>query len=344
MPELRRDPIVGRWVIIATERAQRPGNIIDTSELTRQETGQPCPFCEHHESSVPPEVYAVRDHSPHNAPGWKVRVVPSINPFLRIEPYFQRRGQGLYDVVNGYGVHEVVIETPQHVANMADLDAGQIEQVIRAYAVRFQELSKNTQLKFIMVYKNFSRTTPSHFAHARSQIVATPINPMRAKDKLKGARDYFFHRERCIYCDLINQELDAKKRVVLESEHFAVITPFASRFPFETWIIPKKHHCDFERGIAGCENDLAQTLKAVLRKIKVGLNDPEYNYVIHSAPIRRHSKITPEWKTIEEDYHWHIEVMPVLTRMAGFEKGTGFYICSIPPENTAEYLREVKVS
>ncbi len=344
MPELRKDPIVGRWVIIATERARRPGNIIDSVKPPAVTSAEPCPFCEHHEGSVAPETFAFRypDTQP-NGPGWQVRVVASRNPFVKIEQYFQRRGHGLYDVVNGYGVHEVVIETPQHVANMADLEIPQIEMVIKSYVVRYEELSRNPQLKFLMTYKNFSNATPSHFAHSRSQIIATPVNPMRAKDKLKGAHDYYQFRERCIYCDIVAQELETKKRLVHETDHFAAITPFASRFPFEVWIVPKRHHADFHKGVQGFEADLAKMLKQILLKVKVGLRDPDYNYVIHSAPIRRESRTSNNWRTIEEDFHWHIEVMPVLTRVAGFEKGTGFYICAIPPESTAEYLREVQV-
>ncbi len=341
MPELRKDPIVGRWVIIATERARRPGNIIDPSEIVREQTQLACPFCEHQEKAVAPEIFAFRGNPQPNGPGWQVRVVPSQNPFLQYENYCQRRGHGLYDVMNAYGTHETVIETPQHIENMADLDLGQIELVVKSYALRCRELSRNPELKFIMAFKNYSRAIPLHFAHTRSQIVATPINPMRAKDKLKGARHYYQYHERCIYCDLIVQELDAKKRIVLETDHFVVITPFASRFPFETWIIPKKHACDFHKGIEGYEGDLARALKSILQKVKIGLRDPEYNFVIHSAPIRKDNG--RQWLTIEDDYHWHMEVMPVLTRVAGFEKGTGFYICVIPPEQTAEYLREVKV-
>ena len=345
MPELRKDPIVGRWVIIATERAMRPGNIVDFNGSGKEDKSDECPFCEHHESMVPPEICAIRDHhSQANAAGWKVRVVPSRKPFLKIESHFQRRGHGLYDVVNGFGAHEIIIETPQHIANMADLDVPQIQLVIQTYVIRYNDLERNPQLKFVMAYKNFERTLgPGKAAHSRSQIIATPVNPMRTKDKLIGARHYFQYHDRCIYCDLIHQEKEAQKRLVLETEHFIVLTPFASRFPFEVWILPKKHHCDFAKGVTGMEGDLAKALKETLLKIKNGLNNPDYNFVVHSAPFRRERTITTDWKTIEDDFHWHIEVMPRLTRVAGFEKGTGFYICSIPPEQTAEYLRGVKV-
>ena len=344
MPELRKDPIVGRWVIIATERAMRPGNFIDFNGEGKEEKKEDCPFCEHRESMVPPEIHAVRDHQhPANGPGWKIRVIPSRKPFLKNEPYFQRRGHGLYDVVNGVGAHEVIVETPEHKNNMADLDVSQIQLVLQTYVLRFNELEKNPQLKFIMAYKNYERSIGNgRVGHSRSQIVASPVNPMRAKDKLNGAKQYYDYHERCIYCDLLAQEQTYNERVVLESSHFMAITPFASRFPFELWIIPKKHSCDFAKGVAGLEGDLAQVLKNILVKIKKGLNNPDYNFVVHTAPFRREQSKNRDWKTIEQDYHWHIEVMPRLTRVAGFEKGSGFYICSIPPENTAEFLRGVK--
>ena len=342
MPELRKDPIIGRWIIVATERARRPGNFVDPSENEFIE--EECPFCAHRESQTPPEIYALRDkHSHPNSAGWKVRVVPSIKPILRIEGSLNRQGSGLYDVTDGVGAHEVIVETPEHIANMADLDLKQIQLVFETFIVRINDLERDPRFKYVLAYKNYGWSAGGgKIRHSRSQIIATPINPMRVKEELIGAKQYFDLHERCVYCDLIKQECDAKKRIVIESDHFAVLAPFASRFPFELWILPKKHHCDFSKGAHGHIHDLAKVLKEVLMRLKVGLDDPAYNFVIHSAPFRR-DKSGNRWKTIEDDYHWHIEVMPRLTHVAGFEKGTGFYICSIPPESTAEFLREVEI-
>jgi UDPglucose--hexose-1-phosphate uridylyltransferase len=335
MSEFRKDPVVGRWVIIATERARRPGNFVDPQKNLFTEN-QECPFCNNQE----PPVYLV---SGDGGTPWKIRVVPSGTAVLNMNEQFHRRGHGLYDVVNAYGAHEVVIETHEHIANMADLSVGQIKLVLETYVARFRELEKNENLQYVLSYKNYGWAAGSRkIGHSRSQIMGTSVNPLRVKEKLVGAKRYFDYHERCLYCDLIRQEQHAKSRIVVESDHFIVLTPFAPRFPFELLILPKEHHCDFAKGVVGKEEDLAKILKNVLSRIKIGLDDPAYNYVIQTAPFRRAGKGT-RWKTIEQDYHWHIELMPRLARAAGFEKGTGFYICSIPPENTAEYLREVAV-
>lgn len=334
MPELRKDPVIGRWVIVATERARRPGNIIDSQENIFGEV-ESCPFCNNQDQ----EIYAIKDGNG----AWKVRVVPNGTPILRIEEKFKRRGHGLYDLVNGFGAHEVVIETPQHVANMADLDVAQITLVIQTYVARFKDLEKNAKFQYPIAYKSYGWSAGSRrIGHARSQIIVSPVNPSHVKEKLRGSKRYFDYHERCLYCDLIRQELEAKSRIVLETEHFLALTPFAPRFTFEIWIFPKKHNCDFAKGVVGQEEDLAKVLKEVLLRLKIGIGDPAYNYVIQTAPFR-HRKKGGRWRTIEEDYHWHIEVMPRLTMSAGFEKGSGFYICSIPPEHTAEFLREVNI-
>ena len=337
MPELRKDPVVGRWVIIATERARRPGNFVDSSENVF-DGKKNCPFC-HSKDQV---IYSAKNqHAGHR--DWSVLVVPSGAPTLKPQGHCSRAGQGLYDVINGYGAHEVVIETPEHIANMADLDVEQIKLVLETYVVRINDLEKDVKFKHVFPYKNYGVVAGGRaIGHSRSQIVATPVNPLRVKEKLTGAKKYYNYHERCVYCDLIRQEQQSKDRVIAENGHFIAITPFAARFLFEVWIIPKKHCCDFAKGIQGMETDLAALLRDILRRIKIGLNDPAYNYVIHSAPFRREEELKKQYQTIEEDYHWHIEIMPRLTRVAGFEKGTGFYICAVPPESMAEFLREVE--
>ncbi|MFA5410460.1 MAG: galactose-1-phosphate uridylyltransferase [Candidatus Omnitrophota bacterium] len=341
MPELRKDPIIGRWVIIATERAKRPDQFSGQAQEGPAEN--PCPFCEGKESETPPEIYAVRpERTPPNAPGWDLRVVPSIAPFLKIEGELERRGRGLYDLMNGVGAHEIVIETNQHIANMADLGEEQISKVITCYIDRLVDLEKDKRFKYVLVFKNHGWIAGAgRVKHARSQLIATPVNPKRVKEELVGARQYYDYHERCVFCDLIKQELGSKDRLVLDIDGFIAITPFASRFPFEVWILPKKHSCDFINLDMSMRLDLARVLKKVLMKLKKGLNDPPYNYVLHTAPFRR-TKVG-YWKSIDHDYHWHIEIMPRMTRVAGFEWGTGFYICPLPPEDAAKFLREVEI-
>ena len=341
MPELRKDPIIGRWVIISTERAKRPDQFTSPSQEGPAE--KPCPFCEGSESQTPLEIYAIRPrYTPANKPGWELRVVPSIAPFLRIEGDLERRGKGLYDLMNGIGAHEIIIETNQHIANMADLGEEQIAKVITCYIDRIVDLEKDQRFKYALVFKNYGWTAGGgRVKHSRSQLIATPVNPKRVKEELVGAKRYYNYHERCIFCDLIKQELESKDRVILDIDGFIAIAPFAARFPFEVWILPKSHSCDFTRLDMSMRIDLSRIMKKVLMKIKKGLNDPPYNYILHTAPFRREK--VGYWKSIDYDYHWHIEIMPRLTRVAGFEWGTGFYICPLPPENAAQFLREVEV-
>jgi len=341
MPELRKDPVIGRWVIIATERAKRPDQFVSASAGGPAE--KTCPFCQGHESQTPPEIYAIRNNnSAPNSPGWDLRVVPSIAPFLGVEGDLERRGKGIYDLMNGIGAHEIIIETNQHIANIADLSDEQISKVITAYINRMNDLEKDQRFKYALVFKNHGWTAGAgRIMHSRSQLIATPVNPKRVKEELVGARFYYDLHERCVFCDLIKQELASGDRVILDIDGFVAVAPFAARFPFEVWILPKKHSCDFTSLDMNARFELARILKQVLAKLKKGLQDPPYNYILHTAPFRR--KKLGYWKSIDTDYHWHIEIMPRLTRVAGFEWGTGFYICPISPEESAKFLRGVEI-
>jgi UDPglucose--hexose-1-phosphate uridylyltransferase len=322
MSQLRKDPIVGRWTIIATERARRPAAFVDHQSTATDQ--KDCPYCQ--------DIASKGVYESHG-----VKVVRSRHPILDDSKPFERRGHGLYDVCHSYGSHEIVLESPEHIADMADLPPEQIKAVLQTYALRMQVHRKNPFIEYILAYKNYGVAAGSrNIGHSRSQIMSVPVLPMRVKDKTDGAEKYFDYHERCLFCDMVSQELKNKERVVVENEHFVVVTPFASRFPFETWILPKKHHCDFADGIAGYEEPLAAILKDILLRFKIGLNDPAYNYMIQTSPVQNPA-------SFKESYHWHIEVMPRLTRVAGFERGTGFYICPIPPEMSAAFLREVDI-
>ncbi len=341
MPELRKDPIIGRWVIIATERAKRPDQF--AGQVQQLPAEKPCPFCEGRESQTPPEIYAIRPKATApNGPGWELRVVPSIAPFLGVEGELWRKGKGLYDLMNGIGAHEIIIETNQHIYDMADLSEEQISKVITCYIDRIVDLERDKRFKYVLIFKNHGWIAGGgRVRHSRSQLIATPVNPKRVKEELVGARQYYDYHERCVFCDLIKQEIDLKDRVILDIDGFIAITPFAARFPFEVWILPKKHCADITCLNMPARLELGRIMKKVLAKLKKGLNDPSYNYVIHTAPFRREK--AGYWKSIDDDYHWHIEIMPSLTRVAGFEWGTGFYICPLPPEDAAKFLRGVEV-
>jgi UDPglucose--hexose-1-phosphate uridylyltransferase len=323
-------------VIISTERAKRPK---DFPHLDSGPAEKECPFCRGKESQTPSEIFSLKDDNG----SWRIRVIPSKKPFVNPQVKFWKKGKGPYDLINALGSHEVVVETPEHIANLADLEQDLVKDVFCIYCERFKELGKDSRIKYVLAFKNYGWDAGGgRMKHARSQLIATPVNLKRVKEELEGAKAYYSQHERCVFCDIIQQELASGERIVLDEDGFMVLAPFASRFPFEVWILPKAHSPDFyhlyDKGQALA---LAKVVKKTLLKIKVLLNDPPYNYVIHTAPFRR--SYPGYWSTIEEDYHWHIEITPRLTRVAGFEWGSGFYICPSLPEETAKYLRETNV-
>jgi len=342
MPELRRDPIIGRWVIISVERAKRPRDF--KVSHAHEEEGV-CPFCEGREHDTLPEVFAIRRRrTKKDKPGWDVRVVPSISQRLDLSGRLDRRGVGMYDVMNPVGAHEIIVEAPKHFTDIHELSGKQIELVINAGVRRMVELEKDQRLKYCLLFKNHGLKAGGSKAtkHVRSQLIATPVTPTRVKEELRGARLYYKHKDRCIFCDLIRQELDSGVRVVMDTKNIVVIAPFASRFPFELWILPKKHGSDYVNIKKEEVRDLAIVFRTLFSKLSKALNDPPYNYMLHTSPFRR-SKRHGYWHTIKEDYHWHIEVTPRITQVAGFEWGSGFYINPTPPEDAAKYLRETKI-
>ncbi len=329
MPELRRDPITGRWVIISTDIARRPSDFAQDHVAGR---GDPhCPFCGGHEQRTPPEVLAYRDGGGPNQGGWRLRVVPNKFPALRVEGDFHRQGEGIYDRMSGIGAHEVIIETPEHVVNQSDLPESRIEDIFWAYRDRILDLRKDRRLRFILLFKNHGTAGGSSVEHTHTQLIALPVVPKRVQEEIEGCKRYYDFKERCICCDIAHQELAAGHRVVLETDHFVAFCPYAPRFPFETWILPLKHRSHFEESDAAEIRNLAWVQRAILRKIDKVLEHPPYNWMVHSAPVQ---------ETAMPHFHWHIEIIPRLTRVAGFEWGSGFYINPTPPEEAAKFLRE----
>jgi UDPglucose--hexose-1-phosphate uridylyltransferase len=338
VPELRKDPILGRWVIISTERAQRAREAPRCLEENNQKG---CPFCAGRENLTSPEIAAWRPpKSRPNTPGWEVRVVPNKYPALRVEGNLDKQGQGIYDRMNGIGAHEVIIETPDHSARLDEQPRESVAKVFEAYKLRINDLSRDTRMKYILVFRNEGRAAGASLTHPHSQLIATPVTPKRVKEELNGAAAYYRYKDRCIFCDIIRQETADRVRVVYENDRFLSFCPFASRFPFEVWVLPKRHDADYG-GISKEElSSLADMMIVTLRKLAKALSRPQYNYVLHTSPVRWPRK--DYWKTIEQDYHWHIEIMPHLTQIAGFEWGTGFFINPTPPEEAAKYLQEVE--
>ncbi len=342
MPELRKDPLTRRWVIIATERAKRPVDfaVPRLDPLPESE----CPFCEGNEAKTRKEIYSLRANTAADKSEWSVRVVPSIKPVLRVEGQLHRRAKGMYDLMDGIGAHELIIESPSHISNMAELPEGQITLVLEAAKARMLDLAQDPRFRYVLWFKNYGPIAGAgRIAHTRSQLIATPITPKLVKEELLGAKRYFEEKERCLMCDLIQQERETGARIVAESTHMIALSPFAARFPFEVWILPKQHSCDFAKTPTEALSDLAGLFKQVLLRLKGVLDDPAYNYLLHTAPLRHQPDRLGHWKTIEEDFHWHIELIPRLARVAGFEWGSGFYINPTPPEESANYLRSYHV-
>ena len=293
----------------------------------------------------PPEITAVRlNGSGPNQPGWQVRVVPNKFPALRIEGNLDRRGLGVHDRMNGVGAHEVIIETPKHDLNMCDMPAADLEKVILVWRDRLVDLVRDQRFKYILIFRNYGAAAGASLSHPHSQLIATPVTPLTLTGELTSAKEHYQEKERCLFCDLIQQELESGERVVLCNDQFVAITPFASRFPFEIFLAPRYHHHNFAEISDSMVYHLARALKEVLLRIRRCLNDPPYNFLIHTIPnVKVRPKRMSYWDTIEVDFHWHIEIMPRLTGIAGFEWGTGFYINPTAPEEAAKYLREVEL-
>jgi UDPglucose--hexose-1-phosphate uridylyltransferase len=332
LPELRKDPITHRWVIIASDRAKRPNDFVRSRVEIKGNAW--CPFCYGNEAKTPPEVLVYgRDGRSPNSPGWSIRVVPNKFPALGIEGALDRQGLGLFDKMNGVGAHEVIIETPDHRSTLATLPPQQVEQVLWAYRDRMADLKNDRRFRYILVFKNHGEAAGASLEHTHSQLIALPIVPMQVRDEVDNASRYFDEKERCIFCDIIRQECEEGDRVIAENERCITLAPYAPRFPFEAWILPKKHCSAFEIEPPEVFADAASMLRSMLRRLDQVLDHPPYNYVVHTSPIGLERN---------EHYHWHIEMMPVLTKVAGFEWGTGFYINPTPPEESARFLREAE--
>jgi UDPglucose--hexose-1-phosphate uridylyltransferase len=331
MPELRRDPVTGRWVIISTDRQKRPHDFHFERALA---TGREhCPFCPGHEAMTPHEVLAYRPGGgAPDAPGWEIRVVPNKFPALQVEgTTVDREGDGMFDRMSGIGAHEVIIETPDHDRPLALLSEVEIERVLWAARERMLDLKRDFRLKYILIFKNHGAAAGATLEHPHAQLIALPIVPDFVRDEIEGARRHFAVKERCVFCDIVRQESNDGARVILETDEVLVISPYAPRFPFETWVLPRAHNSHFETAHPSLIQNVAWAMRAIIRKIEKVLEQPAYNFLIHTAPIHAAPL---------DHYHWHLEIIPRLTKVAGFEWGAGFYINPTPPEESAQFLRD----
>jgi UDPglucose--hexose-1-phosphate uridylyltransferase len=327
--ELRKDPVTGRWVIISTERRKRPSDF--RLESVTIGPADACPFCAGHEHMTPREILAVgRNGGPPNAPGWSLRVIPNQFPVLRVEGSLDRQGEGLFDKMSGIGAHEVIIESPKHDETLATLDEEAVEQVLSAFRDRIHDLKQDRRFRYIIVFKNHGAAAGASLDHSCSQLIALPIVPREVRDEVDGARAHFQAKERCVFCDILRQETTDGTRVIAENADMVAVAPYAPRFPFETWILPRRHQSAFEDAPRHEYAALARMLGDILRRMNKSLKNPPYNLLIHSAPVA---------EPAGDYYHWHVEIIPKLTKVAGFEWATGFYLNPTSPEEAAEVLR-----
>jgi len=330
MSEFRKDPVTGRSVIIAPQREKRPHQLGHKNDSARSE---PCPFCAGNEAMTPPEVWAQRQiNTQPDTPGWRVRVVPNKYPALENRGAWTDRHEGIYEAWNGLGVHEVIIESPDHWVNVGQISEARFGDILRAYRDRLRDLQRDGRWAYLLLYKNQGSLAGATLEHIHSQLVALPVVPKEAIDELSGAKKHHELTGRCIYCDMIQAELGHGERLVLASESFVALCPFAPRFAYETWILPKNHQAAFVESSEPEILALANALRDVLSRHNRALDNPPFNYFIHSTPVHEPASAS---------FHWHMEILPQLARAAGFEWSSGSHMNSVAPEVAARLLRDV---
>ena len=343
MPEYRQDPLNGRMVIVAEERADRPHQFDITDNLYRNV----CPFCEGNESLTPNETAAFRlAGSQPDSPGWRVRVVPNkypavvsgdVPPVLLDNSFIRTGGKA-----NGIGLHEVIIDTVRHVVSVAELTPSEIADMLAMYRLRLQTLRTDSRWAYVQIFKNVGAAAGASLPHSHSQLVAIPFLPPALIQMLNRAEQYTCGHQRCFWCDCIQSEIKSSERIVEETEHFVVLCPFVSRFAGEVEIYPKNHESGFDQSNTLVLDELAELFRRTvirLEKAVSWMQEPlAYNIVLNTAPFRYER--TEIGIGSSSFFHWHFSILPSLARAAGFEWGTGLHINPISPEQAARRLRE----
>ncbi|MEK6646904.1 MAG: galactose-1-phosphate uridylyltransferase [Candidatus Firestonebacteria bacterium] len=331
MPEIRQNVATKDWVIIATERAKRPEEFVREKKEPKNIPSlvSTCPFCPGNEDKTPKEIFAIGDKDK-----WQVRVVGNKFAALFSTIPLQRKIKGIERCISGFGVHEVIIETPRHDMTTALLSYEAVKQIIVAYKTRYNTIAENSNIELITIFKNHGLAAGTSIAHPHSQLVATPVVPSHIRYRVNEAMRYFDDNGECIFCKMIRDELGEKERIIIDSEYFVTFIPYAALSPFHTWIMPKRHMSSFGDISQAEVEDLAKSLKELLLRIYQGLDNPDFNYVIRSIP-------TSECKT--DYFHWYLSLIPRITKTAGFELGSGMFINIALPEESAKFIREISV-
>ncbi len=335
MPELRKDPITDRWVIISASRGKRPSDYL-TSVIKNQDTISP--FAPGNEQETPPEIYALRPKNTRpNTAGWQLRVVPNKYPAVVMNGAYMENPEAsteLFTALPGTGIHEVIIDMPEPDKRLEELTAGQITEVFKVFRQRLGEHRKEPRLKYALIFKNHGPAAGATLCHSHCQLIALPMVPAQVTAELSGSRQYYQKMKRCIFCDLIEQELKNEVRVVYDTEAVVALSSFAARVPYETWILPRAHFSHFETASDVLLEELSVVFKTVMQKINTALQKPSYNFVLHTGPLREEALV---------NYHWHLEILPRVANVAGFEWGTGMFINSISPEEAAVRLKKIVI-
>ncbi len=331
MPELRQNIITRDWVIIATERARRPDQFISKVQPRKgvESHRADCPFCPGNEHQTQHELFRVSGDS-----GWKVRVVQNKFAALTREGERVRSINGIYRSMTAVGYHEVVVEHPRHDLTTALLPVQDVNDIITAYRQRYADIKKDPRIEAIIIFKNHGEGAGTSLQHPHSQIAATPIVPTQIRSRIEEATRYFDEAGECVFCRTLREELLHRERIVCETEHFVAFIPYAALSPFHLWLFPRRHASSFDDMFDGEAEDFAVCMRTVLGQLYYGLGDPDYNYSIRSIPTRdRHT----------DYFHWYLTIIPRVSRTAGFEIGSGMFINTGLPEESAKYLRTIKV-
>ncbi len=332
MSHLRQNVITKDWVIFATERSKRPSDFVRSPDDVPPKLPtykHNCPFCQGNEAANEPEYLRLEDER-----GWRVRIIPNKYPALSSVGDRIRHSDGIHRSITGVGYHEVLIEHPDHNATIALMELSDVINILRAYRQRYQQISEDPRVESIIIFKNHGESAGTSLEHPHSQITATPVVPSQIRYRILEAINFFDDMGECLYCYTLKDELAAKERIVLETEYFVAFMPYAALSPFHMWIFPRVHNSCFSQ-ISEVElADLAYILKTVLAKLFYGLNDPAYNYTIRSMPTDEKNS---------HYFHWYMAIVPRVTQAAGFELGSGMYINTAMPEDSASFLRAVEV-
>jgi len=327
VPEIRYNIITREWVIIATERAKRPEQFAQPDHAAADLPAHvaTCPFCTGNESETPPETdrFDVDGR-------WRVRVVYNKFAALNRDAALSRRTEGLKRIISGTGLHEVIIETPAHNRHLALLEPSDFDLVIRAYHRRYNAISADPRVAHATLFRNHGERAGTSLQHPHSQIVGTPIIPPQVRERMENALNFYDREGQCIFCALLADELLDASRIVASNSHFAAFLPFAALNPFHLWIFPSTHRANFGDSTEEELAALSQILRLVLRKLCFGLGNPDYNLTVRTVPREARGS---------RYHHWYLSVIPRVTRIAGFELGSGMFINTALPEASAAFLR-----